>query len=65
KGDKDAPAVETISGSLTVTGCLFAMDRPHILVHEDAGAPIIYGNRYKGEKRVEVKSKGEGKFATD
>ncbi|MCA9412462.1 MAG: hypothetical protein KC944_14695 [Candidatus Omnitrophica bacterium] len=65
KGDKDAPAVETISGNLTVAGCLFAMDRPHILVHEDAGAPIIYGNRYKGEKRVEVKSKGEGKFATD
>ncbi len=65
KGDERVPAIETLSGNLTVTGCLFAMDRPHIKVHEDSGDPIIHSNRYKGEKRVVVEAKGDGDYVTD
>jgi hypothetical protein len=54
KGDEQAPAVETLSGELTVTGCLFAMDRPHIRVGSEAGHAIIDHNRYRGEKKVEL-----------
>jgi hypothetical protein len=65
KGDENAAAVETLSGNLTVTGCLFAMDRPHILVHAQAGQPIIHSNRYRGSKRVQVEETTDGKYATD
>ena len=68
KGDEEAPAVETISGELTVTDCLFGMDRPQIRVGPEAGNAIINNNRYRDEKRVELLNDNEKKksrFAVD
>lgn len=64
KGE-EVPAVETLSGNLTVTGCLFAMDRPHIHVHAEAGAPIIHSNRYRGSKQVTIEAEGGRGYEVD
>ena len=51
--NNSVPAVEVVSGELTVTNCNFALNQKHIKVNSGAGKPILANNRYKGSAQIE------------
>ena len=56
---RDAPAIDALSGEISVTNCFFREDRPQFRLAEGVRSAVITGNRFAGEARIQNMSKGD------
>ncbi|HQK95682.1 MAG TPA: glycosyl hydrolase family 28-related protein [Armatimonadota bacterium] len=59
EGADPVPAIDVISGSATISGCLFQQAKDHIRLREGVVSAVVMGNHTRGPARFIIETQGD------